>query len=88
MKKKKFKAIEDTYTKFMFVREPMERLASCYNDKMIVNRSPMLVNWRKHVLQKANFIRGGQKNSSKTQVSFDDFLIAVVIPGDSSNYRG
>ena len=37
MDKKKFQASRDIYTKFIFVREPIERLASCYNDKMIVN---------------------------------------------------
>ena len=37
MDKKKFQASRDIDTKFIFVREPIERLASCYNDKMIVN---------------------------------------------------
>ena len=37
MDKKKFQVSRDIDTKFIFVREPIERLASCYNDKMIVN---------------------------------------------------
>ena len=36
LEKTKFNAIKNNYTKFIYVREPMERLASCYNDKMIV----------------------------------------------------
>ena len=42
MDKKKFDASRDIYTKFIFVREPIERLASCYNDKMIVNKVGLL----------------------------------------------
>ena len=42
MDKKKFEASRDIYTKFIFVREPIERLASCYNDKMIVNKVGLL----------------------------------------------
>ena len=42
MDKEKFQATRDIYTKFIFVREPIERLASCYNDKMIVNKVGLL----------------------------------------------
>ena len=93
--KTKFSAIKDIYTKFILVREPMERLASCYNDKMVLNPSNSLLNWRKEIIRRANLIRGKQNFTIGQFPSFDDFLIAVVIPmgqqisiGQQSNYIG
>ncbi len=71
------------YKKFVFVRDPMERLASAYNDKMIVNDHPWFVKVRKNVKEMAVKIKGA-RNSPGNQVSFDDFLNAVVIPGKDS----
>ena len=34
------------YYKFMIVREPMERLASCYYDKIIINPAKSLILFR------------------------------------------
>ena len=93
--KTKFSAIKDIYTKFILVREPMERLASCYNDKMVVNNYTSLVNWRKEIIKRANLIRGKENFTIGQFPSFDDFLIAVVIPmgqqipiGQQSSYLG
>ena len=73
----------------------MERLASCYNDKMVLNPSNSLLNWRKEIIRRANLIRGKQNFTIGQFPSFDDFLIAVVIPmgqhipqGQQSNYIG
>ena len=71
------------YRKFVFVRDPMERLASAYNDKMVVNPSGWLVRFRENVKEIAIEIKG-RKNSPGNQVSFDDFLTAVVIPGEDT----
>ena len=73
----------------------MERLASCYNDKMVLNPSNSLLNWRKEIIRRANLIRGKQNSTIGQFPSFDDFLIAVVIPmgqqipiGQQSSYLG
>ena len=82
---KKFEEKKERYRKFIIVREPMERLASCYNDKMIVNPARILFDWRKRVKNKANLIKG-VKSSINDRVSFDDFLTAVVIPDVTGKY--
>ena len=73
----------------------MERLASCYNDKMVLNNKTSLLNWRKEIIKRANLIRGKQNFTIGQFPSFDDFLIAVVIPmgqqipmGQENNYIG
>ena len=81
MGKQDFEVDKERYRKFLIVREPMERLASCYNDKMIVNPARILYDWRKRVKNKADQIKG-VKFSIHDTVSFDDFLTAVVIPKD------
>ncbi len=74
----------DLYQKFVFVREPMERLASAYNDKMIVNPAHWLVHFREKVKDMAIDIKG---ESPGNLPSFDDFLIALVVPGeDEGNF--
>ena len=85
MGKKKFEEKKERYRKFIIVREPMERLASCYNDKMIVNPARSLFYWRKRVKNKANLIKD-VKTSIDDKVSFDDFLTAVVIPDVTGKY--
>ena len=66
----------------------MERLASCYNDKMVLSPYTSLLNWRKEIIIRANLIRG-QQNFTIGQVSLDDFLIAVVLAmGKPSDYKG
>ena len=63
----------------------MERLASAYNDKLVVplkdHKAPGFVkNFRKQVKRIAKNIKG-KKNSPGKQASFDDFLVAKVING-------
>lgn len=74
----KKKSKRDAYSRFLFIREPMERLASAYNDKVIVNPNPWLVGWRKDVKKSAIKIKGRKSSPGKTP-SFDDFLVAMVI---------
>ena len=71
------------YKKFVIVRDPMERLASAYNDKMIVNDNKWLIKVRENFKEMAIKIKG-KANSPGKKVSFDDFLTAVVIPGNIS----
>ena len=62
---------------------------------MVLNTSNSLLNWRKEIIRRANLIRGKQNFTIGQFSSFDDFLIAVVIPmgqqipkGQESNYIG
>ena len=53
---------------------------------MIVNPAKILLPWREKIKKRANYLKGVNNNATKTEVSFDDFLIAVVIPDKSSKY--
>ena len=50
------------------------------------NKASILLNWRRKIKERANQLKGLVDNSTETQVSFDDFLMAVVIPDDSSKH--
>ena len=68
----------------MIVREPMERLASCYYDKIIINPAKSLILFRnaiKKVISKSQKLR-------RKYVTFADFLQVIVIGkrGNSTNY--
>ena len=67
MDKEKFQASRDIYTKFIFVREPIERLASCYNDKMIVNKVGFL---QRRLSQSQSYISQVPKNSNEFSTYF------------------
>jgi len=49
--------IDEKYLKFVIVRDPLERLVSCYTDKMVTNTHWSLANLRKTVKQRAQTIR-------------------------------
>ena len=68
----------------MIVREPMERLASCYYDKIIINPAKSLILFRnaiKKVISKSQKLR-------RKYVTFADFLQVVVIGkrGNATNF--
>ena len=72
------------WKKFIFVREPMERLASCFNDKIYAPvgqhyRPSFIKKFRTEVKNMATDIK--QKLISPKEISFDDFLVAKVING-------
>ena len=69
--------------KAIIVREPMERLASCYNDKMIEPAKNHLFpknikKLREKVRKKAAKLHNGHK---PREISFNDFLVTKVING-------
>ena len=73
-----------TWKKFIFVREPMERLASCFNDKIYAPvdqhyQTSFIKKFRTEVKNMAKIIK--QKLFSPKKISFDDFLVAKVING-------
>ena len=49
--------IDEKYLKFLIVRDPLERLVSCYKDKMVTNTHWSLATLRKTVKQRAESIR-------------------------------
>ena len=78
------KRYANNYYKFMIVREPMERLASCYYDKIIINPAKSLILFRnaiKKVISKSQKVR-------RKYVTFADFLQVVVIGkrGNATNF--
>ena len=56
--------IKDHYIKFMIVRDPLERLVSCYKDKMVSNTHWSLANFRKHVKKVAQRHWNNKVNNS------------------------
>ena len=51
------------------------------------NKAEILLDWRRKIKKRANQLKGLDDNSTETQVSFDDFLMVVVIPDNSSKYQ-
>ena len=63
---KEFEFSRDHFYKFMFVRHPMERLVSCYFDKMVTNPHKSLKAFRRAVKIRAEKIMArALKNDSK-----------------------
>ena len=99
MRKEKLKERIKKWKKAIIVREPMESLASCYNDKILQpgkkNRSNKIKRekLRKEILNKQTKTRPPSskkakkllKNSPiKKKISFNDFLVVKVINGHES----
>ena len=55
------KIVDENYLKFLIVRDPLDRLVSCYKDKMVKNTHWSLANFRRQVKQRANLIRSKRK---------------------------
>jgi hypothetical protein len=72
---------------FIFVREPMERLASCYNDKIIEppqdHLAPSLVKgFREDVKRLAMKLKGHKRFYQGELPRFEDFLVTKVLNED------
>merc|ERR1719352_1107774 len=52
---------KEHYTSFLIVRDPLDRLISCYRDKMVTNTHWSLANFRKQVKQRAKKIKEGRQ---------------------------
>ena len=77
------------YEQFIVVREPMERLASCYRDKMRKHeRYPFIIDFRNYVKKsRINHRVNGEFKRFDEKVTFADFLKAVVLPAPPSEYE-
>ncbi|KAI9563063.1 hypothetical protein GHT06_010520 [Daphnia sinensis] len=65
---KEFKFANETYFKFMFVRHPMDRMLSCYLDKMVNSQHHSLPAFRAFVKNRANqIIRNQHDRGNKPQ---------------------
>ncbi|XP_057367487.1 uncharacterized protein LOC130688523 [Daphnia carinata] len=63
-----FKFANETYFKFMFVRHPMDRMLSCYLDKMVNSQHHSLPAFRVFVKNRANqIIKNQHDRSNKPQ---------------------
>merc|ERR1712071_406514 len=75
-----FRLANSSYFKFMFVRHPMERLLSCYLDKMVTSTHWSLPAFRRYVQHKASQILGrpatGQTPTGTP--TFQEFLEFVL----------
>ena len=69
------KNFKDFY-KFVIVREPMERLASCYYDKILVNSAPGLQKFKLAIKKKSD---SRNNNVEESEVSFTEFLQVLVL---------
>ena len=72
---------------FIFVREPMERLASCYNDKIIEplkdhNKPKFVKAFRLDVKRLAMKLKGHKIFYQGEEPSFTDFLVTKVLNED------
>merc|ERR550534_563844 len=63
-----FQYVNRTYFKFMFVRHPMERMLSCYLDKMVLSSHSSLPAFRRFVKQRGSRLLQ-QHNSSSSSSS-------------------
>ena len=72
---------ESSFFKFMVVRDPFERLHSCYRDKMVDNPHWSLSNFRKAV--KDRWGRRSRKPSLRAQ----NMLLWVVSLGSGNHQR-
>jgi len=61
--------VDENYLKFLIVRDPLERLVSCYKDKMVSNTHWSLANFRKQVKQRAKQIRINRKSRIKQKLN-------------------
>jgi len=52
---------KEHYISFLIVRDPLDRLISCYRDKMVTNTHWSLANFRKQVKQRARKIKEGRQ---------------------------
>ena len=64
------------FDKFVIVREPMERLASCYYDKILVNSAPGLQKFKLAIKKKSD---SRNNNVEESEVSFTEFLQVLVL---------
>ena len=75
----------EEYKKFILIRDPLERLASSYNDKIVTMGNFLKrKGFDKTVKQMSRFIIP-DRYKPKSGISFDDFLSTVVIPSQHTH---
>lgn len=71
----KTKLKDNDFYKFIFVREPLERLASCFYDKIVTNKADSLTKFRLKIKSMANKIN---RFNSTSNVTFTEFLQVIL----------
>jgi len=80
-----FQMANQTYFKFIVVRNPLDRLVSCYRDKMVKNRTEM-IGWRMNVFVHWDSLNGiyltakemSRTNYSELTPTFEQFLEFIL----------
>ncbi|KZS20501.1 Uncharacterized protein APZ42_012878 [Daphnia magna] len=67
-----FQFANQTYFKFMFVRHPMDRMLSCYLDKMVDSPHYSLPAFRNYVKHKARHIMEKRRRAQQHETSLDN----------------
>lgn len=67
-----FQFANQTYFKFMFVRHPMDRMLSCYLDKMVDSPHYSLPAFRNYVKHKARHIMEKRRRAQQHEKSLDN----------------
>ena len=74
-----------SFYKFTFVREPMERLASCYHDKFVINPAKNLIRFRRKVKEVSFQFHHVVNGNFSDLVTFEEFLQVNVLK--SNDFR-
>ena len=59
--------MDEHFTKFIIVRDPLERLGSCYKDKMVTNTHWSLAGFRKTVKERAEASRRNRRGQEDAE---------------------
>ena len=79
--------IKENYTSFITVREPVERLASAYYERVIVGISNQTKQEKNSKKLMDNVKKANAMHSNGTMISFSDFIQYTVLPlNDSMKY--
>lgn len=80
---KELEFAKEHFFKFVFVRNPLERLYSCYHDKAVVNPHPSLKSFRQVIKKAARKLKKRQDEANEVHddgkpPTFEEFLIYIL----------
>ena len=81
----KARYILNNYYKFMFVREPFERLLSAYKDKFMRKSNDVYMKYQRKIKRSARVRLGAHSRVSNADIKFTDFILYLI---DTSSKGG